>query len=29
MKFKGSYVKDFPEDKPYILLTGRSNVGKS
>ncbi|GAB6078635.1 ribosome biogenesis GTP-binding protein YihA/YsxC [Hydrogenobaculum acidophilum] len=29
MKFKGSYVKDFPTDKPYILLTGRSNVGKS
>ncbi len=29
MSFKGSYVKDFPTDKPYILLTGRSNVGKS
>ncbi len=29
MIFKGSYVKDFPQDRPCILLTGRSNVGKS
>ncbi len=29
MKFQGSYVRDFPQDRHCLLLTGRSNVGKS
>lgn len=29
MKFVGSFVSNFPEDKPYVFLAGRSNVGKS
>ncbi len=29
MKFVGSYVNNFPENKPYVLIAGRSNVGKS
>jgi len=29
MIFKSSYVGNFPTDKPCVMLTGRSNVGKS
>lgn len=29
MKFVGSYVNNFPDNKPCVLLAGRSNVGKS
>lgn len=29
MKFFGSFTFDFPQDKQCIVLTGRSNVGKS